>query len=499
MSYLSAHKFKSALIAVVAIGLVAAVPSLISSAPVKAQTEGSTAAALSKSNLNSLSDAFVKLSADASPAVVAIRVKKDFSRDVHPSSGPIDPGDLFERFFGQGMPGMRGPSAPAPGGEPIPYGEGTGFIISPDGYIVTNNHVVDSADVVEVTLNDGRQFDAQVVGTDPQTEVALIKIDAKNLPSLPLGDSDAIKVGEWVVAIGSPFGLEETVSAGIVSARGRGEVGIVNYEDFIQTDAAINPGNSGGPLLDLNGEVIGMNTAILSRTGGSMGIGFAIPVNMVKYVVNQLRQNGTVSRGFLGIGIQNLTPDLAKWFNVNQSQGVLVASVVPDTPAAKAGLQKDDVIVAYDGNPVTEAGSFRSHIATTPAGKTVDLTIVRDGKKMDKEVTIGTMKDNEMTPSGKMQPEAHGHKLGIGIENLNGDIAQQLGYENKTGVVISEVARGSAAAMAGLQPGMLITEVNREPVANVEQFRAAMEKGSDNRGTLLRVEDENGSRYVAIK
>ena len=498
MSYLNAHKIRSALIAVVAVGMIAAIPALMSSAPVTAQTDGSTTAALS--TLNNLSQAFVKLSADASPAVVSIRVKKDFSRQMQPTNGPgMDPGDLFERFFGPGFRGYRGPESPAPGGEPVPYGEGTGFIISEDGYIVTNNHVVDGADVVEVKMADGREFDAKVVGTDPQTEVALIQVDAKNLPTLRLGNSDAINVGEWVVAIGCPFGLQHTVTTGIVSARGRGDVGIVDYADFIQTDAAINPGNSGGPLLNLNGEVIGMNTAILSQSGGSLGIGFAIPVNMVRYVVDELREDGTVSRGFLGIGIQSLTPDLAKWFNVGESQGVLVASVVPDTPADRAGLKKDDVIVAYNGNPVLEAGSFRSHVSTTPAGKSVDMTIVRDGKRMDKTVTIGEQEGNQVAPNGTVQPEAQGKKLGIAIENLTGETARQLGLENKSGVVIGEVARGSAAAMAGLQPGMLITEVNRQPVANVNEFREAMEKADAGRGTLLRVEDENGSRYVAIK
>jgi len=498
MSYLSAHKIRSALIAVVAVGMVAAVPALMSSVPVKAQTGGSTSAALS--TLNDLSEAFVKLSADASPAVVSIRVKKDFSGQLQPTNGPgIDPGDLFEHFFGPGFRGFRGPEAPAPGGVPIPYGEGTGFIVSADGYIVTNNHVVDSADVVEVTMDDGRQFDAEVIGADPQTEVALIKVDATNLPALPLGNSDDIRVGEWVVAIGSPFGLDRTVTSGIVSARGRGEVGIVDYADFIQTDAAINPGNSGGPLLNLKGEVIGMNTAIYSQSGGSMGIGFAIPVNMVRYVVDELREDGTVSRGFLGIGIQNLTPDLAQWFNVDESRGVLVASVVPDTPADRAGLKQDDVIVAYDGNPVVEAGSFRSHVATTPAGETADLTIVRDGKRITKKVTIGEMEGDGMTPSGATKPEAHGKTLGITIENLTGETARQLGLEGKTGVVIGQVSRGSAAAMAGLQPGMVITEVNRQPVHNVNEFRDAMEKADAGRGTLLRVEDQNGSRYVAIK
>ncbi|MCL4693872.1 MAG: DegQ family serine endoprotease [Candidatus Hydrogenedentes bacterium] len=501
MSYLSTHKIKSALIAVVAVGLVAAVPSLMSSSPATAQVDGPSKEALS--TLNNLSEAFVGLSAEASPAVVSIRVKKDMSRDMQPTQGPgMTPGDLFERFFGPGFQIPGGPDSPAPGGTPFAYGEGTGFIMSDDGYVVTNSHVVDGADVVEVRLDDGREFDAEVIGSDPQTEVALIKVEAKDLPTLKFGDSDAIQVGEWVVAIGSPFGLQHTVTAGIVSARGRGDVGIVDYADFIQTDAAINPGNSGGPLLNLNGEVIGMNTAILSRSGGNMGIGFAIPINMVRYVVDELREDGAVTRGFLGIGIQNLTPDLAEWFNVDESQGVLVASVVPDTPADRAGLKKDDVIVEYEGKPVVASGSFRSHVATTPAGEKVDLTIIRNGERMTKQVTIGEMEGDAMKSTGgaAVQAEAQGRKIGITIENLTNETAQRLGYENKSGVVIGQVVRGSAAAMAGLRPGMLITEVNRQPVQNVNDFRQAMDKGDEGRGTLLRVEDaEGGSRYVTIK
>jgi serine protease Do len=496
MRYLNSHKIKTALIAVVAVGLVAAVPNLMSTSPATAQVDGSTEDAIS--TLNNVSEAFVKLSADASPAVVSIRVKKEMSPQRHPTGG-LDPGNPLDHFFGPRSRGSRGPQMPAPGGEPILYGEGTGFVISADGYIVTNNHIVNGADVVEVSLDDGRSFDAEVIGTDPQTEVALIKVDATNLPSLRLGNSDAINVGEWVVAIGSPFGLQHSVTAGIISARGRGDVGIVDYADFIQTDAAINPGNSGGPLLNLQGEVIGMNTAILSRSGGSMGIGFAIPINMVRYVADELRDDGTVSRGFLGIGIQDLTPDLAQWFNINENQGVLVSTVVPDTPAERAGIEQDDIIVAYNGNPVAGAGSFRSHVSTTPSGETVDMTIFRDGKRVEKQVTIGEQEGEPLPPAASARPESQGEKIGIGIDELTGEAAQQLGYEGRSGVVISQVAQDSRAAMAGLRPGMLITEVNRQPVDSVNEFREAMEKSDETRGTLLRVEDPNGARYVTFK
>ncbi|MCC6488324.1 MAG: DegQ family serine endoprotease [Candidatus Hydrogenedentes bacterium] len=497
MKYVLKHIKSIVFLAIVAVGLAAGFPAVFSNPPAHAQ-DGT---AESIATLNNLSDAFVKISADSSAAVVSIRVKKDFNAGPRPigNGQGLSPEDFFERFFGPGFRGYGGPDSPAPGGVPVPYGEGTGFVLSEDGYVVTNHHVIDGADEVEVRLPDGREFDAEVVGTDPQTEVALIKVDASGLPTLKLGDSNNVRVGEWVVAIGSPFGLSHTVTAGIVSARGRSEVGIVDYADFIQTDAAINPGNSGGPLLNLRGEVVGMNTAILSRSGGNMGIGFAIPINMVQYIVDQLRTDGKVSRGFLGIGIQNLTPELADWFKVPERQGVLIASVEPDSPAASAGLQRDDVIVALDGNPVTDAGSFRSHVATTKPGNNAELTIVRNGERITKPVTVGMLEGQQGAAAATGRPETGGGKLGISLQNLTDDVAQRLGYTGKSGVLIADVMPNSAAAMAGLEPGMLILEVNRKPVRNVEEFKSALAEGDSARGTLLLVSNGDGTRYVNVK
>jgi len=449
-----------------------------------------------------LGNAFAKVAESASPAVVSIQVEKEMRTQALPfMGGPgMGPENFFEYFFGPGMPGMRGqrvPEGQERGNVPVPFGEGTGFILSPDGYIITNHHVVGDADVVRVKLADGREFKAKKVASDPQTEIALIKIDAENLPALPLGDSDNLKVGEWVLAIGSPFGLSQTVTAGIISARGRSNVGIVDYGDFIQTDAAINPGNSGGPLINLDGQVVGMNTAIFSKTGGSLGIGFAIPINMIKYVEKELRENGSVKRGYLGIAIQSLTPDLAEWFGADKEKtGVLVAEVTEGSPAAKAGLQRDDVIIEYDGHQVDEAGSFRSRVATTAPGKPVKLVILRGGNQMEKEIEIGLK-----TSEGSMTITKEGNQieLGLAVQNLTDDIAERLGYTGLSGVVVTGVEPGSAAASAHLKPGVLIQEVNRTPVHNTKEFEEALKSDVEHKAALLLVRDGEYSQYVTLQ
>lgn len=452
--------------------------------------------------VQALSDTFAGVSEKASPAVVFIEVEKELKGSPASFRGGMGPGLFRHFFFGPGMgPGMgpQGGMEPMiPNQGPVPMGQGSGFIISSDGYIVTNNHVVGEADVVKVSLSDGRKFEAKIVGTDPQTEIALIKIDADGLPTLPLGDSEKVRVGEWVLAIGSPFGLSHSVTSGIVSARGRGNVGIVDYADFIQTDAAINPGNSGGPLINMNGEVIGMNTAIVSRAGGSDGVGFAIPVNMIKYIVDQLRDHGSISRGFLGISIQGLTPELAKWFGTDEQHGVLVADVAKDSPAEKAGLQRDDVILELNGKPVEELGAFRSHIATTPAGKDVELTLLRDGERINKTVEIGTLPGEQMAMNTKPGEKSR-TELGLAVEGLTDELAQRLGYEGESGVVVSQVEPGSTAAMAGVKPGALIKEVNKKPVNNPREFQEALKHGDKNNTALLLMKEGEGSRYVALE
>jgi serine protease Do len=454
----------------------------------------------SVATIEALGDAFAQVVERASPAVVFIEIEKKPAQ--MPAGYFNEDGEAPRGFFGFPMPPMfRAPRGGQQFDGPVPIGEGSGFIISPDGYILTNNHVAGDADRMKVKLTDGREFEAKLVGTDPQTEVALIKIDATDLPVATLGDSDKIRVGEWVLAIGSPFGLSHTVTSGIVSARGRGDVRIVDYADFIQTDAAINPGNSGGPLLDIHGNVVGMNTAIVSRSGGSDGIGFAIPINMVKYVAEQLKNNGTVTRGFLGVGIQPLTPELSKYFGSKENSGVLIAEVVPDSPAAKAGLKQDDVIVELDGQPVGDAGAFRSHIAMIPKGHDVSLTIARDGERIKKTVAVGEKTGQEAaeeeSPRGIHKQESQG-KLGIGIQPLTSDIAKQVGYEGKTGMLVTEVAPGSPAMRAGIRAGDLIAEVNREKVTDLGEFQKAM-KSSKNGTALLRVQNEQGTRYVALE
>ncbi len=454
--------------------------------------------------VQALSDAFEQVANDTSPAVVNIRVEKKMKESPmvyeEQDGAPMSPDDLFQRFFGgPPMGGHRGmPHREEAESTPVPVGEGSGFIISEDGYIVTNHHVAGDADGLKVTLEDGRSFDAKLIGTDPQTEIALIKVEAKGLPTLKFGDSDKVRVGQWVLAIGSPFGLKHSVTSGIVSARGRGNVNIVDYADFIQTDASINPGNSGGPLLDMEGGVIGMNTAIVSRSGGSNGIGFAIPANMVKYIVDQLRDHGSITRGFLGINIQEVTPDLAKWFKLSEGHGVLVADVTKDSPAEKAGLQRDDVIVELDGQPVGEIGAFRSHISTTAPGTSLRLSIIRGGNRIEKTVEVGSLPGEKVAKAGgaKQEPRT---KLGITVQGLNDDLAKRMGYEGESGVVVSQVTPGSEAARAGIKPGMLIKEVNRQAVNNPREFEDAVQKGPKDQAALLLIQDGQSSRYVALE
>ncbi|MCC6153936.1 MAG: Do family serine endopeptidase, partial [Candidatus Hydrogenedentes bacterium] len=441
--------------------------------------------------VDALSTAFAQVVDSTSPAVVYITIEKKLEM---PAGFYDGDGNMPEGFFGFPF----GPMFRAPRGNsqqqfdaPMRVGEGSGFIMSSDGYILTNSHVAGDADRLSVKLSDGRVFEAKVIGSDPATEVALIKIDATGLPAAKLGDSDALRVGEWVLAIGSPFGLNHTVTSGIVSARGRGDVRIVDYADFIQTDAAINPGNSGGPLLNIHGEVVGMNTAIMSRSGGSDGVGFAIPINMVKYVAEQLKENGTVTRGFLGVGIQPLTPELAKYFGMKESTGILVSEVQPDSPADKAGLQRDDLILELNGRAVGDAGAFRSQIAMTPKGKDIELTIDRKGERIKKSVSVGEKTSEELeqeSPRSTGKQESQG-KLGIGIQPLTSDLAKQFGYEGKTGVLVTQVAPGSPAMRAGISEGDLITEVNREPVTSLSEFQKAMKSGK-NGTVLLRVQNE---------
>ena len=347
---------------------------------------------------------------------------------------------------------------------------GSGFVLDTDGYIITNHHVVDEATEIVVRLSDETEYKAEIVGSDAKTDLAVIKIkDAKGLVALPLGNSDALRVGEWVVAVGSPFGLDHTVTAGIVSAKGRkiNRPDQSPYDDFIQTDAAINPGNSGGPLVNLAGQVVGINTAIYSRSGGNIGIGFAIPINLARQIVPQLKEAGYVTRGWLGVLIQPVDEDIAKSLNLKEAQGALVAKVFDGSPAAGAGIQVGDVIVSFDGQDIRKSNDLPSIVAATPVGKAVQIVVVRGGTRERLDVTIAKLEEE----AAEAKP-VKADELGLSVQDITPEIAGDLGLERDAkGVVVSGVKRGSAADEAGLRAGDVIESVSNQPVADVKEFR----------------------------
>ena len=386
----------------------------------------------------------------------------------------------------QGMPFPFGP----PQRQQPQGGQGTGFIVAADGVILTNAHVVKDAERITVRFDDGRTMKAKLVGADPKSDVADFKVDASELAHLELADSDAIRVGEWVVAIGNPFGLTQTVTAGIVSAKGRDSVGIADFENFIQTDAAINPGNSGGPLLDLDGRVVGINAAIYSRSGGYMGIGFAIPANLARAIQTQLREHGHVSRGFLGVVIQSLTPALAEAFGVDDTQGLLVSEVSPDGPADEAGVRADDILLTLDGRPVDGPGALRNAVALLAPGAEVELVLLRDGNRKTLKVVLGTRED-EVQAAAEVSEKLS--DLGFRAVPLNEELAARLDVEAG--------APGTPAARAGLRPGQLLLSVDRKPVNDEAELRAALEEagGAEADALLLRIRDGRGTRYVVLE
>jgi serine protease Do len=400
-----------------------------------------------------------------------------------PFSG--DPFEQFRHFFGQQMPRNY-----------KEHGLGSGVIVSPDGYILTNNHVAGHADEIHVTLMDKREFTAKVIGKDPKTDLALIKIDTKQqLPYASLGESAKAEVGDWVMAIGSPFGFNLTVTSGIISAKGRALGG--NYDDFIQTDASINPGNSGGPLFDTQGQVIGINTAIYSSTGSNAGIGFAIPIDIAKSVMEQLKEHGRVVRGWLGVEIQEVTPDLAKSFNLATPIGALVAGVEKGGPAAKAGIQRGDIIVKFNGNVVHDQHELPEMVAATPLGKQVPVEVIRDGKHVTLTTTIAELKEQQVASAeGAGEP---GSSWGLQVRDITPDIAQQLGLSNTKGVVVSGVKPDSPAAEAGLQQGDVVLEINHKKVASADEFAAlAKDTQKGKNSALLLVQRGNATMYTVI-
>jgi len=439
---------------------------------------------------------FSQLAKQVQPGVVNIRTVKTMK-----GGGPV-----FRHFFGspfeQNNPrGGKNPFddflGPFSQGQPQEDFKqrslGSGFIIDKEGYIVTNNHVIENADEIKVRLADETEYNAELVGRDPNTDLALIKIKgASNLVPLTMGDSKTLPVGSWVVAIGSPFGLEQTVTAGIVSAKGR-VIGAGPYDDFIQTDASINPGNSGGPLLNMKGEVVGINTAIVAQ---GQGIGFAIPIDMAQGIIAQLKDNGSVTRGWLGVGIQNLTPELAEYYGLKDKKGALVTQVFAGDPADKAGIKSNDLILAVDNKPVESSRELSAAIAGIPVGKKVEITVLRDGKEKAITVEIAKRQDSELVAQG--QPE-NNEELGIQATEITPESAQRYGYAaDEKGVLILAVKPGSKAEAAGLQAGDLVKEVNRVPVKTVEDLRAQLKKSKAADSDMVLVKRPNAG-YVIIK
>ena len=397
-----------------------------------------------------------------------------------PQGNPL--GDFFHQQFGNMPRTFRTHSL------------GSGFIIRGDGYIVTNDHVVDGATEITVKLSDGRTFPAKVIGRDKKTDLALIKIDATGLPVLAFGNSDQLQVGERVMAIGNPFGLEGTVTTGIVSAKGR-VIGEGPYDSFIQTDASINPGNSGGPLVNTAGQVVGIDTAIFSQSGGSVGIGFAIPVNLAKTVLPQLEAKGHVTRGWLGVSIQTVTPDLAKAMQLSNDHGALVGQVLPNSPAAKAGLKAGDVITEYDGHAIASAGDLPTLVAATPIGQTASLKVLRDGKPITLDAQIAELSEPQQVAAANNPAR---ETLGLSVEPLTPALAQQLGVPDRTGLVVAGVKDGSPAADAGIQPGDVIVQVNRQPVHNITELRSALAAQQAGTPMLFQLHRKDASLFVAV-
>ncbi|MGA2091914.1 MAG: DegQ family serine endoprotease [Sedimentisphaerales bacterium] len=452
--------------------------------------------------LRQLGRAFSQIAEKASPAVVAIKAEKKVTISYPQSpfgNQPLDPfsQDFFQRFFQRQSPQQQ-QQRRSPSHESLQIGQGSGFIVSPDGYILTNNHLVGDVDEVKVTLTDGRDFVAKIIGTDPESDVAVIKIDANNLSCLEMADSDKIEVGEWVLAIGNPFGLSHTVTAGIISAKGRSGFGIAAFEDFIQTDAAINMGNSGGPLVNLDGKVVGINTALISSSPGmsNVGVGLAIPINIAKPVYKQIVAKGAVTRGWLGVAIADLTPDKAKQLDINEAKGVLVPEVMVGSPAAKAGVQAGDIIVEMDGKMVDKAGELQRKIALKEPGKSVELVVIRDGSRKTITVKLEKRPSKEQLEAGR--GNAVVEKLGITVQNLTEDAAKQYGYEDLKGVLVTNVEEDSPAAAAGIEPGCLIQEVNRKPVANTRQFNDEIQKSVKTGRVMMLIRYENRSIFVVL-
>ena len=442
---------------------------------------------------------FTDVAKKAIPAVVSIKVKaKQKNNSFNPWGGNSDEDsddtfndDFFKRFF-FGLPFKQNR-------EEIVLGQASGFIVSQDGIILTNSHVVKDVSEIVVALNDGREFSGKVLGQDPNTDIAVVKIDTKNLPFLALANSDELQIGQWAIAIGNPLGLQASLTVGVVSATGRNNLDLARVEDFIQTDAAINRGNSGGPLLNLEGNVIGMNTAIFTNAssgGGYMGIGFAIPSNMLKHIMDELIQTGTVTRGFLGVVLQQMDSNLAKAFNLDKTEGALVAEINLGSPAEKAGLKQGDIILKYNKQLISNIAALRNAIALMKPGSSINLTVLREGKTLEIPINIGTFPvDGEKAPVAEMK----GNKYGFTVQELTPEIAKNYNYKEEKGVVISKVDPSSTAAWAGLKPGTLILAVNQKKVNSVNDFNNALEAVEKDKPLLLLVKQGDAVRFISLQ
>ena len=460
-------------------------------------TVAPTPVALSQSTPGSFSE----LAARLSPTVVNVKVVKvekvasfpSFPQEEMPE-GPFK--EFFDKFFHDMPNGM--PILPQNPRMPRIQGAGSGVIISKDGYVLTNNHVVEGAKEITITLADHKEYKARIVGRDPKTDLAVLKIEAhESFPAAALGDSDNIKVGDWVVAIGNPFGLNNTVTSGIVSAKGR-VIGAGPYDNFIQTDASINPGNSGGPLFNMNGEVVGINTAIIAQ---GQGIGFAIPVNTVKPLIPQLETKGEVTRGYLGVSIQTITPALVKAMKLQDIKGALVADLNADGPADKAGIKRGDVIVAYNGKEVADSHDLPALVAATPIGQQATVTVLRNGEKLQLAVKVGQLPgeqaDNGNPPEGAVQPTKA--KWGLELRDLNPQTADQLHLKSDKGVIVAGVKPGSEAEEAGLQKGDVILEMNRQPIGSVKDALEKIDGSQDKDHLLLLVQRGTSKLFVPLE
>ncbi|MGE5443876.1 MAG: DegQ family serine endoprotease [Ignavibacteriales bacterium] len=423
------------------------------------------------------------------PSVVNVSTTSVVKGGGSPFESPFGGGEqdpfeeFFKRFFGD-----------VPQREFRQRGLGSGFILSEDGYIVTNNHVVEKASDIEIILEDGERYKAKIIGKDTKTDVALLKIEPKHkLPAAVLGDSSKLEIGDWVIAVGNPFGLGHTVTAGIVSAEGR-SLGLGPYDDFIQTDAAINPGNSGGPLFNLQGQVVGLNTAIVA---GGQGIGFAIPINLAKSVITQLKSTGKVVRGWLGVLVQQITPDIATGLGLSEPKGALVSDVTPGSPADKVGIKRQDIITEYNGQQINDMQELPRLVAATPPGTEVTLKFLRNGKEQTVKLKLGELPE-EVAKSGQGGQQVE-QNLGLVVQEISPEMQRRLGIQDSQGVIITNVESGSIAEEAGLRPGDIILEINKKQIKNLDDYRKVIDSVKSGQTALLLVKRDKNTLYVALK